>query len=100
MNTPVKLYSWHISIESINGDIRDIPLSHEYPDEVSAQSEAETIADHEYLQSDIGWSLHMDTPFYRRMQFLAKRIESIYYGNTELNVLMALENIRTRGIPL
>ncbi len=48
---------WVVSIEDKNGNIRDISLSHTFATEDEATSEAENIADQEYTEKDIAWSL-------------------------------------------
>lgn len=48
---------WKIIIEDKNGIDRDIPLDHEYDTEDEAESEAESIADEEYTENDVAWTL-------------------------------------------
>jgi len=53
-SNPVK---WVLVIEDKQGDVRYYPLSHEYEDIRSAESEAENIADRFYKETDLGWSV-------------------------------------------
>jgi hypothetical protein len=54
-------YSWIISIESSDGSLREIPLDHQYANEEDAEQEAENIADQEYTENDVAWSLRRIT---------------------------------------
>jgi hypothetical protein len=54
-------YSWIISIESSDGSLREISLDHQYANEEDAEQEAENIADQEYTENDVAWSLRRIT---------------------------------------
>ena len=48
---------WKMEIFPFQGEIRTIPLEHEYDTEEEAAREAEDIADQEFTENDDGWAL-------------------------------------------
>ncbi len=48
---------WQLTIKSVDGTLRSIPLEHEYETVEEAEREAEDIADQEYTDTDEGWSV-------------------------------------------
>ena len=49
---------WHIEIQDDKGNLRTCSLDHEYENKEQAIREAEAIADVEYNNDDIAWSLN------------------------------------------
>lgn len=48
---------WCLIIQNEDCESRHIPLDHEYDTEREADSEAEKIADEEYQETDIAWTV-------------------------------------------